>query len=127
MTTTAVRLELPADVVKLGFRLQCASKVLDREVLVSCVANVPGHDSIDIPSWPVYRLNGLPSKFIRAHEPGEIQTLPNLVLPKEEGRTLDISLSSSKSRDWAGWRAVLTADIETKVSRIWILEFGAAK
>lgn len=107
-------------------RIVFGDAVSARDVLVSCVASDETGRNLDIPKWPKYGENNLPSKFLRAGIGGEIQQLASITLPTGPERSLHIMLSSRKRRSWNNWAAILSRPNDDSILA-WYLPFGGSK
>lgn len=97
-----------------------------RDILVSCVSSNESKTNLDIPQWPKYRVNNLPSKFLRAGTRGAVQKLPSVTLPVGSERSLRIILNSRRRINWKNWAAILSWPAGEN-ALAWYLPFGGSK
>lgn len=107
-------------------RIVFGDAVSPRDVLVSLVSSDESGTNLDIPKWPKYRENNLPSKFLRAGIGRELQKLPSVTLPAGSEPSLRIILSSKKNRNWHNWAAILSRP-NGDSAFVWYLPFGGSK
>lgn len=131
---SAIEIEVPLDVgldndsvslAQLEVKILFGDTVLARDVMISCISSDEADSNHDIPRWPKYRDNGLPSKFLRPGEPGELQSLPSLIPPLGKERSLRIVLNSRRRKSWQNWAAILSRPTGAGVLA-WYLPFGGS-
>lgn len=125
MILGSVSIPLPDSVERAELRVVCGATISDGDVLVSCTVNTNDQENLDISRWPKYHRNGLPSKFLKETDRGSVRRLTDLYLPRADGRTLSLSLSSEAVHDWSNWTALLFArERDSPFPMLWTLNFG---
>lgn len=125
MAEVGVEIPIPDHVREIDLRVVAGSAIEDRTILLSCILNTKDRENVEIPKWPKYRRNDLPSKFLKGLGVGEVQHMPHLTLDEGTERRLQVVLGGRRLNSFDGWKVLMFAGRDhNRCPLIWVFDFG---
>lgn len=125
MAEVAIEIPIPDHVDDVDLRVVAGSAIEDRTILLSCILNSKERTNIEIPRWPKYHRNDLPSKFLKALGAGEVQHMPHLALAGGSHRGLQLVLGGRRLESFAGWKVLMfSGRSQNRCPLIWVIDLG---